>query len=228
VLAQHVLGAGKTAFARMIGASSSFARFAPDGKHVLVGQLPTVRVLDWETGEERAAIAGCSSVYDAPAAPDGSIIALPGAKLQFVDPRTFEVVRSVALEGYATASAFSPGGETLALASRGEVRFFGVASGAPVGEPLPAASTVTGISVGALAWSSRGLLATASEDGYVRLWDAATRKLVGELPGHDTTTPGTGSRSLHGVAFSPLGDVLFVGGGPVGARALAVYLLSVA
>jgi WD40 repeat protein len=105
------------------------------------------------------------------------------------------------------------------------VTFYDVATGA-AGASLPTASTVTEIGVGAIAWSRAGLVATASEDGYVRLWRAETRELVGELPGHDTTTPGTGARSLHGLAFSPNGDVLFVGGGPPGEHVLSAYLLA--
>jgi len=226
VIAEHARGPGETAFARMIGASISFARFAPDGVHVLIGQLPKVRVLHAETGAEVVTLAGCSSTYDAPASPDGSLIALPGAKLKLLDARTFAVTRTIELPGYATASAFSPAGDVIAIASRGIVTFYDVATGAP-GAALPPASTVVQMSIGDIAWSSTNLLATACEDGYVRLWNAATRELVGELPGHDTTTPGTGSRSLHGLAFSPNGDVLFVGGAPAGKHAATAYLLAV-
>jgi WD40 repeat protein len=69
------------------------------------------------------------------------------------------------------------------------------------------------------------MIATASDDGYVRLWDGTTREKLGELPDHDTTTPGTGARSLSGVAFSPDGKVLFVGSAPAGTHAISAYLL---
>jgi len=224
VLAEHALGAGKTPFARMIGASSSFARFAPDGEHVLVGQLPTVRVLDATTGEQRAAIDRCSGTIDALPAPDGSLLALPGSDLKLVDPKTFAVTREIELPSYATAAAFAPAGDVLAIAARGIVTFYDVASG-EARDSLPAASAVEVIGVHAIAWSTAGLIATASEDGYVRLWRAATRELGGELPGHDTAIPGTGARSLNGLAFAPNGDVLFVGAAAPGARALSAYLL---
>ena len=224
ILHEHSLGPGKTGFARMIGSSSSFVRFAPDGKHVLVGQLPDVLVLDAETGAARATLHECSGTCDAFVSPDGATIALPGAKLQLVDARSFAVQRTFELDGYATAAAFSPRGDVLAIARGGVVGFHDVKTGAASGA-LPAASDLREISVNEIAWSSTDLIATASEDGYVRLWNGKTHELVGNLAGHDTTTPGTGARGLRGLAFSPDGKVLFVGAGPAGTRALSAYLL---
>jgi WD40 repeat protein len=82
------------------------------------------------------------------------------------------------------------------------------------------------VSVDAIAWSADGaLIATASEDGYVRLWDAASHALVGELPGHDTTIPGTGARTLGGLAFAPDGRTLYVSGAPGGTPGIAAHAL---
>lgn len=225
IVAQHALGPGLTPFARMIGASSSFARFAPDGKHVLVGHPPHVHVIDWQSGETRHTIEDCSATCDAYPSPDGSIIALPGAKLHFLDASSFAVTRTIARDAYATAAAFSPRGDVIAIAAGGVVTCFDVATAAARAS-LPPASTVAEIAVQAIAWSANDLLATASEDGYVRLWNGTNHELVGELPGHDTTIPGTGARSLNGLEFSPDGGVLFVGGAPAGAHALSAYLLA--
>jgi WD40 repeat protein len=226
VLAEHALGPGVTPFAKMIGASSSFVRFTPDGTSVLVGQLPLVRVLNWRTGMQRAEIGRCSGTHDALLAPDRASIALPGHALMFCDARTFEVVRTIELEHSACASAFSPDGRRLALAdSRGAVALCDVESGAIV-PCLPSVSDVREVGVQALAWSPDGeRIATASEDGWVRIWHVGTREVLVELPGHDTTIPGTGARSLHGLVFAPDGRELFVGGAPVGTHAVSAYAL---
>ena len=221
VLAEHGLGPGQTPFAKMIQSSSSFVRFTADGERVLVGQLPSVRVLDWKTGREQAVIEDCSSVFDALLSPDRSLIALPGYVLQLCDARTLAVTRRVELEGYATAGAFSPDGKTIAVASSGVVNFFDVASGAKTGT-LPGPSSVRSVDVQEIAWSQH--IATASEDGYVRIWNT-THEVIMELPGHDTTIPGTGARNLHGLVFSPDGRTLYVGGAPAGTHAVTAYAI---
>ncbi|MCF3132470.1 WD40 repeat domain-containing protein [Streptomyces olivochromogenes] len=48
------------------------------------------------------------------------------------------------------------------------------------------------------------LLATASSDGTVRLWNPATHKLIGQLTGHQD--------AVHAVAFSPDGTLLATAG----------------
>lgn len=81
------------------------------------------------------------------------------------------------------------------------------------------------IAVHEIAWHGERI-ATACEDGYVRIWNAVTRELIQELSGHDTTIPGTGARNLHGLAFSPDGTLLYVGGAPAGTRAVTAYAVS--
>ena len=94
-------------------------------------------------------IGECSQTCGAFVSPDGSMIALPGAKLHLVDASTFLVTRTI--------------------------RFHDVATGAR-GRSLPPASTVEQI-------------------------------------------------SIDGLAFSPHGEVLFVGSGPVGMHAISAYQL---
>jgi len=221
VFVEHHLGPGKTPFAQMIQSSSSLLRFTPDGERVLVGLLPSVVVLDWKTGKELAVIEDCSGVCDAFTSPDGKLLALPGYVLQLCDARTLAVTRKFELGGYTSAAAFSPDGKTIALAIDGIVSFLDVTTGDKRAS-LPAASSVHRIAVHEIAWHGQRI-ATASEDGYVRIWDAATRELVEELAGHDTTIPGTGARNLHGLAFSQDGALLYVGGAPVGTRAVTAY-----
>jgi len=76
-----------------------FVRFAPDGKNVLVGQLSTTYVLDWRTGKQRAALEDCSATSDVAISPDGKRFALPGYKLHLCSASTFEVTRTISLNG---------------------------------------------------------------------------------------------------------------------------------
>src|SRR5258708_2132509 len=101
--------------------------------------------------------------------------------------------------------AFSPDGQTLALASRvGTVQLWDVGSGELV-EPLKGHSSA----VLAVAFSPDGrTLASGSVDQTVRLWNVATRRELMQLD--------SGSVELHQVpslAFSPDGRQLLAGGG---------------
>jgi WD40 repeat protein/tRNA A-37 threonylcarbamoyl transferase component Bud32 len=109
--------------------------------------------------------------------------------------------------GWVWAVAYAPDGKTIATGggrtagSKGDincgVQFWNAASGAPVGQPLPHKKLVFG-----LAYHADGkMIATGSRDG-VRLWEAATGRLVRELDLHTSPVP------AHSVAFSPDGRLL--------------------
>ena len=102
--------------------------------------------------------------------------------------------------------AFSADGKTLASASQdGKLGLWDVAGGKPL-QPLPGHCEVVNAQercskVNAVAFSPKGrLLASASDDKMVLLWDAHTRKALARLEGHDD--------NVLGVAFSPDGTRL--------------------
>ncbi|MGZ8578042.1 MAG: nSTAND1 domain-containing NTPase [Actinomycetota bacterium] len=83
--------------------------------------------------------------------------------------------------GGVTAMAMSASGE-LAIAGRdGIVRLWDIEEGRPLGDPFAADdNTIWG-----LAWSPDGrILATASDDEVVDLWDMSSRSLIGSLTPH--------------------------------------------
>src|SRR3990172_12241592 len=118
--------------------------------------------------------------------------------------------------------------DILAVADRGGVvRLWSLGDRQPVGEPLAADdNTVWGI-----AWSPDGtILATASDDEVVQLWDVSSRTLLGRLTPHPggalavtfltdgatiVTTSGDGSVRLWDIARArPLGGPLIGQEGP--------------
>jgi WD40 repeat protein len=118
--------------------------------------------------------------------------------------------------------AFSPDGRLLAVAdSNGSVRLLSTATGDPAGKPLtahpvkgiPAAPTALPPlgpiygprSAASVAFSFTGrLLASAGDDGYVRLWNPATRVLVGSPVAVDPADVG----GIVSMALSPDGRYL--------------------
>ncbi len=143
--------------------------------------------------------------------PDGKLLAAAGYReVLLIDPATGDVVGKLPGQvGDVTALAFSRDGLQLAVASGspgtdGEVRIYKAAAGA-----LPAAAPVQTIAAHKdaildLTFSPDGKkLATCGYDRLVKLWDAATGRLVRELKDH--------SDAVYGVSFSPDGALLASG-----------------
>jgi RNA polymerase sigma factor (sigma-70 family) len=188
------LAAGKPV--RELGAATrptAALALSPDGKLLATGDSAPV-------GEFRPGVdSGASAVrlWDAVA----------GRKLHEMEGHT----------GGVTAVAFSPDGRALVSASHdATLRFWDLPTGKPV-RTVPVADETTprgppddnvrGVHYGgvlAVAYSPDGrLLASGSEDGTVRLWDAAAGRELHALRGH--------GREVASVAFSPDGKVLASG-----------------
>jgi WD40 repeat protein len=123
--------------------------------------------------------------------------------------------------------AFSPDGRLLAVASLdGNVRLLSTATGNPVREsvtagPSPSSSAATGGPpgsppppaviglTGSVAFSATGrLLASASADGYVRLWNPVTGAPVGSPIAVDPASQEGSSRGVAALTLSPNGRYL--------------------
>ena len=125
------------------------------------------------------------------------------------------------------AVAFSPDERLLAVASLdGNVQLLSTATGNRVSEsvtasPRPASSAATGGppsplppvsvdgSIGSVAFSATGrLLASASKDGYVRLWNPVTGAQAGSPIAVDPASQESASPGIAALAFSPDGQHL--------------------
>ncbi len=155
--------------------------------------------------------------------PDGGLLASAGADgtTRLWNPATRQAPHPLLPAGTGArynvrGVAFSPNGTLLASADAdGTARLWNPATGQAIGPPLPVETRqVSGVrnlsfepDVTGVAFSPNGtLLATAADDGTVRLWNPATGQAIGPSL---AASPGG---SLNGVAFSPNGTLLATAG----------------
>jgi WD40 repeat protein len=192
---------------------------SPAGRTLVVwGQDSFADLWDADTGERIGARLQHQAMMGSAAfRPDGLILATcAGDQTRLWDPATGQSLGPpLPHRGKVLAVAFHPGGRLLATASQDQTaQLWEVASlpqaqsaskgfvpaARPLGPPLQHQGPVTGV-----AFSPDGrLVATGSDDGFLRLWDVCTGKRVGP------PRPHTGK--VYGVAFRPDGRSVAVWG----------------
>jgi len=161
--------------------------FSTDGLRLYsAGGDQTIRI--WDVGQRRclATLRGSShEVYGLALSPDGTTLAsaCKDGVVAFWDARhrpEEEQPRQIALGRFAWP-AFAPDSRVLAVPRAGTVSLFNLVTSKEI-EQLPALGTSD---VRMVAYSPDGtLLVSGSENGEIRVWSCAERRLLRELDGH--------------------------------------------
>lgn len=165
--------------------------WSPDGQMLANGSLDqTVLVWEPKSGKRLATLEHASRVNSLTFSPDGRFLAvgLSGKTVQIWETSNWSEV--LTLEGYSqgvSKLAFSPDGQVLASAAFGKkitLWKMSEAEGQVSFELLPALSAHSKMVTG-LKWSpvSPNLLASASDDGTLILWDTLTGSPIRTLQG---------------------------------------------
>jgi hypothetical protein len=181
--------------------------FSPDGKVLAVAGDSAVEL--WDVATPR--LLHGLKVRDGTAlafSPDGKLLALSAggpSPVQLWDPAAGRLLAEDAtIRGWLRGLAFSPDGTTLAGVGSG-FHAWGVAARRG-GWALERQAAVHGPSGDGVAYSPDGrLLVTTTDDGTVRLWEAAGRRLRAALPHR---------RGRTAARFSPDGKMLAAAGQP--------------
>jgi|GEM_PF-4225549 len=145
--------------------------FSPDGQYLASGGGLLVKVWDVITGEEVWSVRGHgNSVMSVAFSPDGSLIASSGwdATIKLWDATTGDELLTLSPNaGWVWDVVFSPDGTTLASAhDDASIRFWDVALGIEISRLTGHANSVMRIE-----YANADILASASRDNTIRLWN---------------------------------------------------------
>jgi WD40 repeat protein len=170
--------------------------FSPDKQLLATSSRDgTVRLFDVNTGKELHRFAEDGRVRMVRFSPDGKTLAyINWCEAFLADVATRRIIKKLTGQCCMDALAFSPDGKTLAVAERSVIQLWEVATGQQRTDTAGHQGAVI-----AIAFSPRGkLLASASEDGTVRLWDYH----------HQELKRIEGIKDCRFLIFSPDGSVL--------------------
>ena len=171
-----------------VRAAASKVAFSPDGHTLAIGEVNGIDALyDFRTRKEVAELIGIDSTDGIDFSPDGKLLAsasLSGT-VTLWNVAAQSKYRDLPGANPVYAVRFSPDGKLVAVGdSSGAVFLWNASSGKRVGRPLTGQSG----GVASIDFDPNGgtLVTTSSHDAKLRLWDVATRKLIGELAGSTT------------------------------------------
>jgi WD40 repeat protein len=217
---------------RAVNPSLNFVAVTPDGRRIMsVGQttkligetklkygpknvtMSEVRFWDIETGQRVADYHGDEEYgfgYGA-LSRDGRHVAVGDfSRLRILDAATGHAAQTIELPGYwGQRPVFSPDGTLVAMPIHNTIGLFDVSTGRRLHHDE---STPAGF-VQSAAWSPAGdRLVTGQEDGLVRVWDAATGKLIWHKLLAPVISRSGGSADPAFVSFSRDGKLVVVAG----------------
>ncbi|MGP0063213.1 MAG: hypothetical protein ACLQGP_06365, partial [Isosphaeraceae bacterium] len=174
------------------------AAFSRDGRYLALGgerdKLGAVWLLDVTTGRIRELLPGTGPL---PGAGTAGLISRPQGR----DPLKVALDPTNVVGSIHCVASSSEGRTAATTGSDGQVRFWELATGRPIGPPLP----LGGATDTRVAFSPDGrTFVTSSKEGPVQVWETATRKPIGP--------PLVGSGSASVAVFSPDGRFVATAG----------------